>query len=82
MHKKNVDSLYLFAPSFMKNYILDALPTDVRAKVSYIFEGNLYHEHPNVLMERVRVQTEFNHKPEPRGEAKKILDKALRARYA
>ncbi|MES2437058.1 MAG: hypothetical protein V4519_03520 [Patescibacteria group bacterium] len=82
MHKKNIDTLYLFTPDHMKNYILDALPTELRSKVSYIFAGNYYHEHPEFFLQKIQDQAELNNLTEPQGEAKKILDNSYKARRA
>jgi hypothetical protein len=55
IHLKNIGadripSIYLFAPSYVKNQIMDALPTDLRHHIKAVITGNYYNMAPSELM--------------------------------
>ena len=47
---ENVPSIYLFTPSYVKNQIMSALPTDLRKHIKAVVEGNYFNLAPAELM--------------------------------
>lgn len=55
IHLKNlgadkIPSIYLFTPSYVKNQIMNALPTDLRKHIRAVVEGNYFNMAPAELM--------------------------------
>jgi hypothetical protein len=55
IHLKNIGadkipSIYLFTPSYVKNQIMNALPTDLRHHIKAVVEGNYFNMAPSELM--------------------------------
>ncbi|HYC79488.1 MAG TPA: hypothetical protein VEC17_00490 [Candidatus Binatia bacterium] len=78
VQENDVQSIYLFCPTYLANQIEKSMPRDMQVKIEYIFYGNYHHQHPFVLLAKIkefmRVETS-ERKIEPiKDEAWKILN--------
>lgn len=51
------DRIYIVAPAYLKNDILDLFPKRAAARVKKVIGANMYDKHPFEVLERFRVRT-------------------------
>jgi len=71
------EEVYLFGPGYMLGQIASGLPQNVRNKIVKSFDGNYIHEHPFLLLLKIKKDRDsiFGKKVPVREEARKILKK-------
>jgi hypothetical protein len=67
--------VYVFAPSHIKNMVLDKLPSSLRKNVQFIFNGNFYNTTPLAIVGKIQAMADSNKIEFITSEAKKLLDK-------
>lgn len=79
MHAADYSKMYVFAPSKVKNFIIDAVPPPLRKKTAAVIEGNFYKSTPADIIQKVApIAASSQRFINP--EAQKILDRSRQAR--
>jgi hypothetical protein len=73
--KESIESIYLFSPLEGKSLIENIWPDKVKNYIQDRFDGNYVSENTTELLDMIEVSHNENHKDEPTGEAKEILEK-------
>jgi hypothetical protein len=71
---EDVDGLFLFVPSTLRNIYMEALPVPLQAKVVHISEGNYLKRSPLDLLRKIKDETTHAAVMPRSRESKKIFD--------
>ncbi len=76
----NYESIFLFCPSYIKNYIAEALPVKFTKKLDLIIEGNFYSKKPLSILNKLVSETKREKRLPVSKEARYLIKKSIKAR--